>query len=118
LAGLVDTAEGAHGESGIEGSGEAFAGDVAEVQADGAVWKEEVIQVIAAYHSRRLEFMGDGDVKGAQRLAGEHDALNGARFLELLFAYFFDGMKLVRRRKNRHGFVRRGEYTERGTALI
>lgn len=86
LAGLVDAAEGAHGESGIEGSWEAFAGDVAKVEANGAVGKEEIIQVIAAYHSRRLEFVRNGDVKGAQRLAGQHDALDGTGFLEILLA--------------------------------
>jgi hypothetical protein len=85
-ASLVDTAERANGERGIEGSGEALAGDVAEVQADGVVGEEEVVQVIAADFCRGLEFMGNGDVRGAQRLAGQHDALDGARFLEFLFA--------------------------------
>ena len=65
LAGLVDTTEGANGERGIEGSGEAFAGNIAEVQADGAIREEKVVQVIATYLCRGLEFMGNGDVRSA-----------------------------------------------------
>ena len=118
LARLVNTTEGAHRKSGIQGSGEALAGDVAKVQADGAIGEEEIVQVIAANHRRRLKFVGDGDIESAQGLAGKHNALDSACFLEFLFAQFFNGMKFVRLGKNRHGYVRRGEYTERGVALI
>jgi hypothetical protein len=40
--------------------------------------------------------------------------LDSARFVELLLAQLLDGKKIGWLSQNRHGFVRRGEYTERG----
>jgi hypothetical protein len=55
LAGFVDTAEGANGERGVESGGEAFAGDIADVQTDGAITEGEIVEIVAPPLRRRVE---------------------------------------------------------------
>ena len=116
LAGLMHAAQRPNRQCGIERRRKSFPGYVAQVQADHAVGKEEVVQEIAPYLRCRLELMGNRHAVGAQRLSRQHDALDGTRFLELLFAQLLDRRRFGWLGENWHGFIWRGEFTGRGTA--
>jgi len=80
----------------VKRRGEAFPGDVADIQADRLVAELEVVEVVAAYLHHGLEFMGDRHTSGAQGMRGQHDVLNDASFLQFLLAKLFDRTQIQR----------------------
>jgi hypothetical protein len=90
----MNAAEGADGEGGVKGGGEALAADVAEVQAKGAVGEGEIIEEVAADFRDGLKFVRDGNGSGAQGLAREHKTLYAAGFLEVQFPGALESRKL------------------------
>ena len=97
LAGFVNAAECADGERGVKRGGKAFAGNVADIQADGAVTEGEIVEIISTHFGGGLKFVRDGDLLGAQGMRGEHHVLDGASLFEILLAEFFDGTQFKRK---------------------
>lgn len=116
-AGLVNSAEGADGESGVEAGGKSLAGNIADVEADGVVGEREIVQVVTADFGDRLKLVRDDDVVDVKMFRGQHGALNDAGFLKLLLAQFFYGKKIVQRRSGNHGNVRRGKVHREGDGV-
>jgi len=108
LAGFVDAAKSADSEGCVESGGQSFAGDVAEIEADGAVGESEIVEIIAPHFGDGLKLVGNDDVEFVEGPRGEHGALNDASFFKFLFAMFFNGEKVAQRRGGGHRSVRRG----------
>ena len=66
LAGFVNTTERADGERGVESSRKPFAGNIADIKADGAITEGEIIEIVTSDLGGGLKFVRDGDLFRAQ----------------------------------------------------